>query len=99
MDLTSWIRLNNHTTQGICVLEPSSISALIRRLITTHMYLILSLQSIRTHYATVNVMPVGKKKETRHVGDCSLICYSSFTSSFHKIPPNSCALLTIVIIY
>ena len=51
MDLTSWIRLNNHTTQGICVLEPSSISALTRRLITTHMYLILSLQSIRTHYA------------------------------------------------
>ena len=48
MDLTSWIRLNNHTTQGICVLESSSISALIRRLITTHMYLILSLQSIRT---------------------------------------------------
>ena len=36
MDLTSWIRLNNHTTQGICVLESSSISALIRRLITTH---------------------------------------------------------------
>ena len=48
---------------------------------------------------TVNVMPVGKKKETRHVGDCSLIFYSSFTSGFHKIPPNSCALLTIVIIY
>ena len=41
----------------------------------------------------------GSKKETRPVGDCSLIFYSSFTSGFHKIPPNSCALLTIVIIY
>ena len=49
MDLTSWIRLNNHTTQGICVLESSSISALIRRLITTHMYSMLSLQPISTH--------------------------------------------------
>ena len=49
MALTSWIRLNNHTTQGICVLESSIISALIRRLITTHMYSMLSLQPIRTH--------------------------------------------------
>ena len=100
MALTSWIRLNNHTTQGICVLESSSISALIRRLITTHMYSCTQCCPCNPYVLTLGHSECkGSKKETRPVGDCSLIFYSSFTSGFHKIPPNSCALLTIVIIY